>query len=211
MTFATLIFDLDGTISDPADGIARSLNHALEAFDYEPVEEYRIHRMIGPPLTEIFEHFLGALPLDRMQDLVDAYRDRYASIGYAENLLYPEIPPVIKKLAERGYALGICTSKREDYARRIVEMFALDGYFRFVDGGDVHIKKVMQLERIVANGVDAGTAVMIGDRAVDIEAARTNGLATVGVTWGFGPEEELRNAAPSFLVERPSELLEIFA
>lgn len=210
MAFCTLIFDLDGTISDPSDGIARSINYALEAFSYDRVQAHNIHRMIGPPLTEIFEHFLGTLPASRMQDLVDAYRERYANIGFAENVLYPEMPGVLEKLAAKGYELGVCTSKRKDYASRILEMFGLSGFFDFVDGGDVHVKKYMQLERIIANGVDAESAVMIGDRAVDIGAARTNGISSVGVKWGFGQEDELAEAAPTFLAESPADLLEIF-
>jgi len=210
MAFCTLIFDLDGTISDPSEGIARSFNYALEAFSYDRVEEHSIHRMIGPPLTEMFGHFLGTLTASRMQDLVDAYRERYATIGFAENVLYPDMPAVIEKLAAKDYDLGVCTSKREDYAIRIVEMFGLKGFFGFVDGGDVHVKKYMQLERIVSNGVDADSAVMIGDRAVDIGAARTNGISSVGVKWGFGGEDELLEAAPTFLAESPADLLEIF-
>lgn len=210
MTFRTLIFDLDGTISDPSDGIARSVNYALESFSYEPVDEKRVHRMIGPPLTEIFEHFLGALPNSRLQELVDAYRERYATIGYAENVLYDDIPAVIEQLAAKGYELGVCTSKRADYASRIVDMFGLGGYFDFIDGGDVHVKKYMQLKRIVTSGVNAASAVMIGDRAVDIAAARKNGLSSVGVNWGFAQDKELSDAIPTFLVESPTDLLEIF-
>ena len=140
MTFQTLIFDLDGTISDPSDGIARSINYALEALSYEPVDEHRVHQMIGPPLTEIFEHFLGDLADSRMQELVDAYRERYASIGFAENVLYDEIPGVLETLVTKGYRLGVCTSKRADYASRIVEMFGLGNCFDFIDGGDVHMR-----------------------------------------------------------------------
>ena len=210
MAFRTLIFDLDGTISDPSDGIARSINHALEAFSYAPVEAQRVHRMIGPPLTEIFEHFLGELPDSRMRELVGAYRERYATIGYTENVLYEDIPAVIGQLSARSYRLAVCTSKRVDYAIRIIEMFGLDSYFDFVDGGDVHIKKFMQLARIVSNGVDAASAVMIGDRAVDIAAARQNGISSVGVTWGFSQDDELSEAAPTFVAESPAELLEIF-
>ena len=210
MPFRTLIFDLDGTISDPADGIARSINYALDAFSYDPLDETRIHRMIGPPLTEIFEHFLGELPDSRMQALVDAYRERYAAIGFAENVLYDDMPGVLEALHARGYQLGVCTSKRADYASRIVDMFGLSGLFDFIDGGDVHIKKSMQLERLIANGIDASSAVMIGDRAVDIDAARQNRIASVGVNWGFGQGEELNHAAPNYLVDKPTELLEIF-
>ena len=210
MKYATIIFDLDGTLSDPSEGICRSVNYALEAFGYDTVAPVRIRQMIGPPLTEIFEHFLGVLPEARLLQLVAGYRERYADVGYAENVLYEDIPETISSLAARGYALGICTSKRADYAARIVEMFGLAKYFDFVDGGDVHVRKSMQLERLVANGVDADTAIMIGDRALDIESARLNGLDSVGVSWGFGEDDELTGAGPDYLVRAPADLLELF-
>lgn len=210
MPIDTLIFDLDGTISDPSDGIARSVNHALSLLDYEPLAEECIHGMIGPPLTEIFEHFLGPLEEDRLLALVEAYRDRYARTGYRENELYEGMPEVIAALSARGFRLGICTSKRADYAARIVEMFGLRDHFEFVDGGDIHVKKYTQLERLLGNGVARERTVMIGDRAVDIEAARRNGMSSVGVTWGFAHDQELERAAPMRLARLPAELLEMF-
>jgi phosphoglycolate phosphatase len=143
--------------------------------------------------------------------LIDRYRDRYATIGYRENNLYDDVPDMISTLADRDFELGVCTSKRADYAAKIIEMFHLHEYFSFVDGGDIHIKKYMQLERLISNGIDPETTVMIGDRAVDIEAARTNGIRAVGVSWGFGNIEELNNARPDHIVDSPAELVELFS
>lgn len=210
MEFQTLIFDLDGTISDPFEGISRSVNYALETLGYEIVDPERIRPMIGPPLTEIFEYLLGSLADSRMLELVASYRDRYAATGYAENVIYEGIPETIESLSVHGYTMGICTSKRADYAASIIEMFGLQRFFTFVDGGDVHIKKSMQLECLVANGIDASTTVMIGDRAVDILAAKSNNMKSVGVSWGFGGDDELSNAGADFLLRSPTELLELF-
>lgn len=209
MRFNTLIFDLDGTLSDPSDGIARSINHALQSHHYESVPEEHIHRMIGPPLSEIFEHFLGPLAESRLEQLVASYRQRYADVGYRENALYDDITEVIGQLAAQGYRMGICTSKRQDYAARIVDMFGLLQHFSFIDGGDVHVKKYMQLEKLIAAGLNADAAVMIGDRAVDIEAARYNRIASIAVGWGFGAADELAAAEPTFLARTPTELPEI--
>lgn len=211
MRYETLIFDLDGTISDPFVGISRSINHALESLQFDPVDPERVRPMIGPPLTEIFEHFLGDLSESVMQDLVDKYRERYATLGYAENEIYADIPDIIAALAANGYRLGICTSKRADYAARIVEMFGLSGHFSFVDGGDVGIEKRQQIERLVANGLTASSAVMIGDRAVDVIAGKSNELASVAVLWGFGDRTELEGAAPDHLLESPVQLLDLFS
>ena len=211
MNAETIIFDLDGTISNPFDGITRSVNYALESEGYDTRDPQEIGRLIGPPLKEIFETLLGDLSEVRLQALVAAYRERYAASGYRENQLYEDVPSVIAALHNDGYALGVCTSKRADYAGKIVDMFGLSPYFRFVDGGDVHVAKRQQLERIVQNGVQAESAVMIGDRAVDIEAAKANRISSVGVCWGFGDLPELSGAAPDHIVESPRELLELFA
>ncbi len=211
MRYATLIFDLDGTISDPFVGISRSINHALKSLKYEPVDPQRIRPLIGPPLTEIFEHLLGALPDQVMQDLVNKYRERYATRGYAENEIYADIPDIIAELAGSGYRMGVCTSKRVDYAKRIVDMFGLAKHFSFVDGGDVGIEKRQQIESMVANGLTANSAIMIGDRAVDIIAGKSNAVASAGVLWGFGGRLELEQAAPDHLLESPAELLDLFS
>ena len=166
--------------------------------------------MIGPPLTEIFEHFLGTLDAEVMQELVDKYRERYASVGYAENQVYDEIPGIISQLSASGYRMGICTSKRADYAARIVDMFGLSSHFAFVDGGDVGIEKRQQIQSMVANGLSADNAIMIGDRAVDINAGKSNGVASVGVLWGFGERPELEYAEPDHLLESPRELQTLF-
>jgi len=206
----TLIFDLDGTISDPFEGISKSVNYALESLALEAVDPEQIRSLIGPPLTEIFEVLAGDVSARDMQKLVDKYRERYASVGYTENVIYAEIPEVISALSSVGYVLGVCTSKREDYAGDIIEMFGLSTHFDFIDGGDVGIHKRDQLERLVAAGIDAGSAVMIGDRRVDIDAAKQNGLGSVGVSWGFGGIDELETATPDHLLHTPIELLELF-
>lgn len=166
--------------------------------------------MIGPPLTEIFEHFLGALDSEVMLALVGKYRERYASVGYAENQVYDDIPAIVSQLSANGYRLGICTSKRADNAARILDMFGLSSHFSFVDGGDVGVEKRHQIRSLVANGLPAATTIMIGDRAVDVAAGKLNGVASAGVLWGFGERPELEAAAPDHLLESPGELLNLF-
>jgi len=98
LRYVTIIFDLDGTVSDPSGGISRSVNYVLETFGYGAVEARRVRQMIGPPLTEIFEHFLGPLPEERLLELVAAYRERYATVGYAENVVYEDIPEAVSAM-----------------------------------------------------------------------------------------------------------------
>ena len=210
MKFETIIFDLDGTISDPLVGISTSINHALHAHGYDIVDMEEVRPMIGPPLTEIFEHLIGKVTESRMLQLVDKYRERYATVGYTENEIYEQIADIISALSACGYELGVCTSKRADYATRIVEMFHLREHFSFVDGGGVGIHKVEQLNRLVENGLRAESAVMVGDREIDISAAKGNDIASVGVLWGFGSRLELQQAQPDHLLESPADLLTLF-
>lgn len=205
MRYQTLIFDLDGTISDPFIGISRSINYALEARGYRPVDPESVRALIGPPLTDIFRHLLGPLSDAEINGLIDKYRERYAEVGYAENRIYDQIPGAIARLAECGYTLGVCTSKREEYAVRIVEMFGLTPYFSFIDGG-AGIPKGTQIGAMVAGGLTATTAIMIGDRAADVLAAKSNGMASAGVLWGFGERAELEGAAPDYIFGTPDEL-----
>lgn len=210
MRYDTLIFDLDGTISDPLRGIAGSANFALESLGYPAVQESNVRHLIGPPLQLLLRELAGDVPDETIRELIDKYRERYAATGYAENELYEGIPEVISELSDRGYSLGVCTSKRRDFALRILEMFGLSGYFEFIDGGDIGVNKHEQLAELVGKGLEPATAVMIGDRAVDIVAARKNEIASVGVLWGFGEPQEISAARPDFVVETPAELASLF-
>ena len=127
-------------------------------------------------------------------------------MGYAENVVYDGIPEALASLTTLGVTMGVCTSKRVDFAERILSMFGLRGHFAFVSGGDIGIPKSRQLRTLLADGAIDGQAVMIGDRAVDVTAARSNSLRAVGVLWGHGTREELDGAAPDDTLEWPSEL-----
>lgn len=208
MRYETIIFDLDGTISDPFVGISRSINFALEALDHQAVDPEQVRPLIGPPLTEIFEFLLGPLPRSKLDKLVDLYRDRYARVGYAENRLYDDIPDIVERLSRAGYVLGVCTSKRGDYATRIIEMFGLSQFFSFVDGG-AGMDKRQQIRQLIRNGIVGDSAIMVGDRAMDIDAGKSNALASAGVLWGFGERNELVNADPDYILEEPAELLHL--
>jgi phosphoglycolate phosphatase len=202
----SLIFDLDGTISDPTVGIGRSINYALGAFGYREIGEAEVSQHIGPPLDAVFRRVASGASDATILAMVTKYRERYGEVGYAENLVYPGIPDALEHLASQGIVMAICTSKRVDFAERILTLFHLRSYFAVVCGGDIGVRKGKQLQTLIEHEtVDRGAA-MIGDRAVDITAARANGLRAIGVLWGHGSREELVGAFPDRLLESPVQL-----
>lgn len=209
MRYDVLVFDLDGTLSDPGVGIVRSLNYALVRHGYEERPESELSRYIGPPLDQTFALLTCSTQPSEIISLVETYRERYSSVGYAENAIYGGIPQALERLVNAGARLGICTSKRRDFAEKILEMFAIREYFVFVDGGDVGITKWQQLEGLLRKGVVTTDSVMIGDRDVDLIAAHRNGLSSAGVLWGYGDLEELRGENPRHLLETPAALLSL--
>lgn len=202
-----LIFDLDGTLSDPVLGIGRCLNHALNFYGHAPIAEHAVTHYVGPPLDASFAAITGVSDAQHIAALVAKYRERYAEAGYAENTLYPDIPAALQELATAGVPMGLCTSKRADFAEQILCLFGLRDYFRFVDGGDVGIRKSQQLTSLLARGAISRQSIMIGDRAVDVEAAKHNHLRSAAVLWGHGSNEELTAAAPDWFMREPSELV----
>jgi phosphoglycolate phosphatase len=209
MRVAALIFDLDGTLSDPVLGIGRSLNYALEAFGYRSLSGAEVSRYIGPPLDWAFRQMAPDASHDTVLAMIATYRERYADLGYAENTLYPGIADALAALSSDGVRMGVCTSKRREFAERILELFGLRHHFTFVNGGDVGVGKDDQLRALLDQGAIGPASTMIGDRAVDIEAARTNGLGAVGVLWGHGTKAELLRAVPDRLLESPWELTDL--
>jgi phosphoglycolate phosphatase len=141
--------------------------------------------------------------------LVEKFRERYAAIGYAENVLYSDIPETLVALKARRHRLGICTGKRVDFARKILAMFQLEQHFDFIDGGDVGISKRQQLERLCATEVVPLSGLMIGDRDIDVTSAHDNGLEAIGVLWGFGSHAELRACGTRRFAATPPDLLEL--
>jgi phosphoglycolate phosphatase len=204
-----ILFDLDGTLSDPLVGIGRSINYALEYFGFAPLDLARLAPYIGPPIDETFVSLTGVSSDCDIQALVAKYRERYSDIGYSENVLYPDVADAIAHLANADVPLGICTSKRADFADRILQMFGLREHFAFVSGGDVGIAKWQQMQALMAAGRVGPNTLMVGDRAIDLIAAHRNGLLSAGVLWGYGSEAELARERPRYVFRSAAELKEL--
>lgn len=202
-----LIFDLDGTISEPAEGIAGSINYALQQAGHPPIDHAHISQYIGPPLDKVFRAICGdAVDTNGLLDsLVGNYRRHYNDVGYSQNVLFDGIPAALEAIRAAGIPMGVCTSKFTDAAVMILEMHGVRSYFDFVSGGDNGITKSDQLRALLADGVVSSESIMIGDRAVDITSARANGLRGVGVLYGHGSREELESANPLRLLSEPAE------
>ena len=203
-----LIFDLDGTISEAAEGIAGSINYALEQSGHAPIDTAHISQYIGPPLDKVFRAIVGdAVDSNNLlNDLVQNYRIHYNEVGYSQNVLFEGIPAALEAIRAAGIPMGVCTSKFTDAAVMILELHGVRGFFDFVSGGDNGITKADQFQTLLADGVVSSDSIMIGDRAVDITSARANGLRGVGVLYGHGSREELEEAAPIRLLTSPNEL-----
>ena len=157
-----VMFDLDGTLSDPLVGIGRSINYALSSLGYEPLELAQLAVHVGPPLDHAFRAVTGEQSPARAQAFVAKYRERYAEVGYSENALYPGIREALADLRETGLFLGVCTSKRVDFAEQILEMFGLRSLFRFVSGGEIGTEKWQQIESLLRKGSIGSSTVMVG-------------------------------------------------
>lgn len=206
----TLVFDLDGTLSDPFLGTLRCMNFALTSFKLQPRSEAEIRNRIGPPLEETLALFADSDDEQLIRQLVDCYRERYGEFGFAENELYEGIPEMLAQLKEAGLRLGVCTSKLRANAIRILQRFELAHYFDFVSGPEYGMKKSEQLHDLLSSGEIGPDAIMIGDRGVDLSAAHANRLNSAGVLWGYGDLAELQKENPKYLFRQTRELLDTF-
>lgn len=207
-TYDFLLFDLDGTISNNLEGIARSINHALVHFGYPEQPVHALRSCVGPPIQENFRQLTGVHSEKKLGAMVDKYRERFSEVGLFENQLYVGMPETLRQLAVTK-RLGVCTSKRRDFALRILQRFGLEACFELIDGGDVGITKADQVTALRESGVLPERTIMIGDRASDLDAAHRNGYDSAGVLWGFGPQEELVAEQPAFLFRATKELLRL--
>lgn len=210
--FDNILFDLDGTLTDPFEGISDSIIYALDKFGIKVSDKSELMPFIGPPLFESFSRFYGFSDADAVK-AVSYYREYYGEKGIYENRLYDGITGVLAELKTSGKKLFVATSKPEAYSVKIIEHFALDGYFEFTAGATfdkTRIEKADVIKYALERGnISARTSVMIGDRKHDIIGAKLNGLESVGVLYGFGDREELEDAGADFIAKSPSDILSI--
>ncbi len=210
MTTRVLLFDLDGTLTDPRPGIVGCLRFALDRLGVSCPSDDVLATYIGPALRGTFATLLNTSDAERIQEALRLYRQRFTETGLYENKVYAGVPAMLDTVGHLAGAVYVATSKPRVYAERIVSYFRLGHHFRKVYGAELDGRwddKAELLANLLATeGVEASASVMVGDRAVDIMAAKANGVRSIGVLWGYGSEVELTDAGADMLCQTPSEL-----
>ena len=204
-----IFFDLDGTLTDPAEGITNSVAYALSKFGIEVSDRRELYRFIGPPLVDAFMEYYGFPKADAERALA-FYREYFAPKGIFENAVIQGIPELLSKLGEQGKRLFVATSKPEPFAVQILEHFSLNGYFEGIYGSTMdetrNKKDAVIAYALEVSGVDKVDTVMVGDRHHDIDGAKKNGMRSVGVLFGYGSRAELEGAGADAIAATVDEL-----
>ena len=206
-----VLFDLDGTLTNPKEGITRCVRYGMEALGYPAPPLDELTPFIGPPLLDMYMETCG---FTKEQGLlaVAKYRERFGTVGMFENEVYEGIPELLTELKAAGKHLGVATSKPGVFAVPILEHFHLDGYFERIIGSELdgtRVKKgevITEALRQFGEEETNGRVVMVGDRKHDISGAKENHIPSIGVCYGFGGREELKEAGADHIAETVEEL-----
>jgi phosphoglycolate phosphatase len=207
-----VLFDLDGTLTESGPGIIRSLAYALESVGAPPLHADVLHRFIGPPLRDSFREIAG-LDAALVREALAAYRRYFTEHGMFENSVYPHVPDLLRSLLDDGRRLAVTTSKPMSAALPIIEHFGLRPYFEAVfgpEGDEAGDKKAVVTDALAALDVGAATGVvLVGDRSHDVLGAHDNGIACIGVLWGYGSRDELTAAGVDAIATDVDELADL--
>ena len=213
MKYQTILFDLDGTLTNPAEGITTSVAYALDFYGNEYSSKKQLETFIGPPLREQFMEYCN-VDKEKGEEYVKKYREYYSVKGIYQNEVYDGIDTMLDTLKNNGKKIVLATSKPEQFAKIILDHFQLSKYFDFVAGALMSNTRTNKAEVIKyalesIGNPDADTVLMVGDRLHDVEGASAFGIKTVGVTFGFGSREELIDAGAYKIADTVKELTEI--
>ena len=206
MNKSYILFDLDGTLTDPGLGITNSVAHALAHFGITVADRTQLYRFIGPPLMDSFMEYYGFTE-EQAAEAVKVYREYFADRGWAENTVYEGIETLLAELTAAGKVLLVATSKPRVFADKILTHFGLDKYFTHICGVALQAPRGYSKADVIREALDrAGvndlsTAVMVGDRHHDIDGAKAVGLESIGVLYGYGDRAELEEAGATYIVE----------
>ena len=212
MSFDTILFDLDGTLTDPSLGITNSVIYALKKFGIEETDREKLYSFIGPPLSDAFKNYYG-FSKEKSQLAVEYYREYFAPKGLFENSVFDGVDKMLKTLKSKGKTLIIATSKPQVFADKILKHFNLYEFFDFVVGSNLDgslTKKSDVIEKVLSilKPKDKSNICMVGDRMHDMNGAIQNGITPIGVSFGFGSIDELKNSGAEYIINSVLELTE---
>ncbi|MDY5540403.1 MAG: HAD hydrolase-like protein [Lachnospiraceae bacterium] len=215
MKYNIILFDLDGTLTDPKVGITTCCQYGLRAVGVDVPDLKELEQFIGPPLLPAFQEVYG---LDEEQALkaIDKFRERFQSVGLYENELLPGVPQMLRTLKEHGKILSTASSKPEVFVKRILQYFSIDSWFDEIVGSTMDEKHAGKAEvigealrRLGCADADRDSILMVGDRMHDVEGAAALNIRTVGVTFGYGSRSELEQAGAWRIADTMEELTDI--
>lgn len=213
--YRAILFDLDGTLTQSGEGITKSVQYALEKLGKPEPDLKKLEVFVGPPLLQQFMKYAG-LDEETAVKAVEYYRERYTDVGIFENRPYPGVEEMLEGLKRKGYILAVASSKPERFVRRILDHFHLTGYFQEIVGSEMNGGRTSKAEvieeallRLHMSGCRKDV-IMVGDKEHDVLGAREAGISCVAVSYGYGTEEELKNAAPLKTVHSAGEVLDFF-
>lgn len=206
----TILFDLDGTITDSGEGIMNCAELALRHFSLPVPDRETLRVFVGPPLDETFRKF--GVPRDQTDEAIRVYRSRYTTVGKFENYPYPSVEALLAQLQALGHKLYIATSKPEHMSVEILEHFGLAKYFTMICGATMdgsRSKKADIISYLLAKAGDADNIVMVGDTAYDVIGAKTHGIPAIGVAWGYGKVADMEAAGAAGIARTMDELFQL--
>ncbi|HEX3022629.1 MAG TPA: HAD hydrolase-like protein [Lachnospiraceae bacterium] len=211
--FKYVLFDLDGTLTDPKEGITKSFQYALAHYGIDEPDLDKLEVVIGPPLRDSFIEFYG-FTKEKAPEAEIVYRERFSTIGLYENIIYEGIAELLHELCEKGYQLAVASSKPTVFVDQILEHFEIKQYFHHVIGSNfdgTRSDKAEVVNDAIAGfkDVDWNDIVMVGDRKFDVIGAHERGIKAIGVSYGYGGVEELTQIGADFIVGSIKELRDI--
>lgn len=210
-----VFFDLDGTLTDSREGIEKSIIFGLENRGHAVPDTDTIRLFLGPPIVDSLQQLCGLSPEEATATYKE-FQKRYSTVGKFENKVYDGIPELLAKLQAQHYRIVLATAKSEVFAKEILDHFELTPYFELIVGSDysvgrIHKQEVLQhainlLDTPLVDNEGRRIAYMVGDRKYDIESGNNLGCTTIGVTYGYGTEAELKEANAEYLCDEPEEI-----
>lgn len=206
----SILFDLDGTLTDSGEGIINCAKMTLERFGLPIPSPDELRTFVGPPLGDSFMKY--GVPADRVEEAIAVFRSRYLPIGKFENHLYPGIRELLETLKGQGHKLYVATSKPEVTAVEVLEHFDLASFFECICGATFDQSRVSKSDVIAFLLEQIGTdtdAVMVGDTAFDVIGAAAHGIPTIGVSWGYGKVPDMKKVGAAAIADTPEMLLKL--